>query len=166
MSATANDLNPNAGREFFGHPKGLSTLFMTEMWERFSYYGIRPLLILFMTTALMNGGFGFERPQASAIVGIYAASVYLASLPGGWLADRLFGLRRAIQYGAILITLGHLSIGLTSFFEAKTPFFVGLVLIVLGTGLLKPNISAIVGDLLHGYQPGRDLGSVLHRTPR
>src|SRR3954462_11377164 len=130
---------------FFGHPRGLSTLFMTEMWERFSYYGIRPLLILFMTTSLMNGGFGFERPQASAIVGIYAASVYLASLPGGWVADRLFGLRRAIQIGAVLITLGHLSIGLTSFIGSKTPFFIGLVLIVLGTGLLKPNISAIVG---------------------
>src|SRR3954447_24538253 len=107
--------DPAASRGFFGHPWGLSTLFMTEMWERFSYYGIRPLLILFMTTAVLGGGFGFERPQASAIVGIYAASVYLASLPGGWIADRWFGLRRAIQIGAVLITLGHLSIGLTSF---------------------------------------------------
>src|SRR5436853_1502444 len=119
MSTTVND---REGREFFGHPKGLSTLFMTEMWERFSYYGIRPLLILFMTTAVMNGGFGFERPQASAIVGIYASSVYLSSLPGGWIADRLFGLRRAIQYGAVLIMLGHLSIGLTSFLGTQTPF--------------------------------------------
>jgi POT family proton-dependent oligopeptide transporter len=128
------------------------------MWERFSYYGIRPLLILFMTTALLNGGFGFDRPQASAIVGIYAASVYLASLPGGWIADRLFGLRRSIQYGAVLITLGHLSIGLTSFFERQTPFFIGLVLIVLGTGLLKPNISAIVGDLYPEGGARRDAG--------
>jgi POT family proton-dependent oligopeptide transporter len=95
MSSNANDLNPNAGREFFGHPKGLSTLFMTEMWERFSYYGIRPLLVLAMSTALLQGGFEwFTRPQASAIVGIYAASVYLASLPGGWVADRWLGLRR------------------------------------------------------------------------
>lgn len=150
--------NPTVSRGFFGHPIGLSTLFATEMWERFSFYGIRPLLILFMTTALMNGGFGFERPQASAIVGIYAASVYLASLPGGWLADRLFGLRRAIQIGAVLITLGHLSIGLTSFFEKQTPFFIGLVLIVLGTGLLKPNISAIVGDLYPEGGARRDAG--------
>jgi POT family proton-dependent oligopeptide transporter len=164
MSATVNDLNPTTGRQFFGHPKGLSTLFMTEMWERFSYYGIRPLLILFMTTALMSGGFGFERPQASAIVGIYAASVYLASLPGGWLADRLFGLRRAIQYGAILITLGHLSIGFTSLIGSKAPFFLGLVLIVLGTGLLKPNISAIVGDLYPEGGARRDAGFAIFYT--
>jgi len=158
MSAVIDDLNPKAGREFFGHPKGLSTLFMTEMWERFSYYGIRPLLVLFMTTALMNGGFGFERPQASAIVGIYAASVYLASLPGGWIADRLLGLRRAIQYGAVLITLGHLSIGLSGLAGGKVMFFVGLILIVLGTGLLKPNISAIVGDLYPEGGARRDAG--------
>lgn len=159
MSASEQTIqDPTASRGFFGHPVGLSTLFATEMWERFSYYGIRPLLILFMTTSLMNGGFGFERPQASAIVGIYAASVYLASLPGGWVADRLFGLRRAIQIGAVLITLGHLSIGLTSFFERQTPFFIGLILIVLGTGLLKPNISAIVGDLYPEGGARRDAG--------
>jgi POT family proton-dependent oligopeptide transporter len=99
-------------RTFFGHPVGLSTLFFTEMWERFSYYGIRPLLVLFMTAALAQGGFGFERTTASSIVGIYAACVYLASLPGGWIADRLLGLRRAIWYGGILIALGHLSIAL------------------------------------------------------
>src|SRR5437870_2915206 len=115
-------------RTFFGHPVGLSTLFATEMWERFSFYGIRPLLIIFMATAVMNGGFGFERPMASAIVGIYAASVYLASLPGGWIADRWFGLRRAIQIGAVLITCGHFSIGLTSFMGTRTPFFIGLIL--------------------------------------
>ncbi|MEO6655996.1 MAG: peptide MFS transporter [Pyrinomonadaceae bacterium] len=158
MSANASDLNPKAGREFFGHPKGLSTLFMTEMWERFSYYGIRPLLVLFMSAALMNGGFGFERPQAAAIVGIYAASVYLASLPGGWIADRLFGLRRSIQYGAFLITVGHLSIGLSSFAGGKLFFFIGLIFIVLGTGLLKPNISAIVGDLYPEGGARRDAG--------
>lgn len=158
MSANATDLNPKAGHEFFGHPKGLPTLFMTEMWERFSFYGIRPLLILFMTATLMAGGFGFERPKAAAIVGIYSASVYLSSLPGGWIADRLLGLRRAIMYGAVLITSGHLSIGLSGFFGGKILFFVGLILIVLGTGLLKPNISAIVGDLYPEGGERRDAG--------
>ena len=144
-------------RSFFGHPRGLATLFFTEMWERFSYYGIRPLLVLFMTAALTQGGFGFTRTTASAIVGIYASSVYLASLPGGWVADRWLGLRRAIWWGGVLIALGHLSIALSLVF-AQRAFFLGLVLIVMGTGLLKPNVSALVGDL---YTPGdvrRDAG--------
>lgn len=145
-------------RSFFGHPRGLSTLFFTEMWERFSYYGIRPLLVIFMSAALADGGFGIERPQASAIVGIYAASVYLFSLPGGWVADRLLGLRRAIMLGAVLISLGHISIGLSSFAHSRVPFFLGLVFIVLGTGLLKPNISAIVGDLYPEGGARRDAG--------
>lgn len=143
---------------FFGHPKGLMTLFATEMWERFSYYGIRPLLTLFMAAALLDGGFGFERSQATAIVGIYGASVYLFTLPGGWIADRWLGLRKAILYGAILISLGHISIGVSAFVEGKIAFFVGLILIVLGTGLLKPNISAIVGDLYPEGGSRRDAG--------
>ena len=141
-----------------GHPRGLSTLFMTEMWERFSYYGLRPLLVLFMSAALMEGGFGFERAQASAIVGIYGACVYLASLPGGWIADRLLGLRRAILYGAVCISAGHISIGLSAFAGGRITFFLGLILIVLGTGLLKPNISAIVGDLYPEGGARRDAG--------
>lgn len=148
-------------RSFFGHPKGLGLLFATEMWERFSYYGLRPLLVLFMAAALNEGGFGLERTQASAIVGIYAASVYLASLPGGWIADRWLGLRRAILIGAVLITGGHLAIGVSGFAGAgvgKSFFFMGLVLIVLGTGLLKPNISAIVGDLYPEGGARRDAG--------
>jgi proton-dependent oligopeptide transporter, POT family len=145
-------------RGFFGHPSGLSTLFFTEMWERFSYYGIRPLLVLFMSAAVLDGGFGIERSQASAIVGIYAASVYLASLPGGWVADRLLGLRRAIMLGAILISVGHISIGFSSFAHTKVPFFLGLIFIVMGTGLLKPNISAIVGDLYPEGGARRDAG--------
>lgn len=146
---------------FFGHPRGLGLLFMTEMWERFSYYGLRPLLVLFMAAALADGGFGFERTQASAIVGIYAACVYLASLPGGWIADRWLGLRRAILIGAMLITSGHLAIGVSGLAGAgigKSFFFLGLVLIVLGTGLLKPNISAIVGDLYPEGGARRDAG--------
>jgi proton-dependent oligopeptide transporter, POT family len=144
-------------RRFFGHPRGLATLSFTEMWERFSYYGIRPLLVLFMTAAITRGGFGFDRTTASAIVGIYAASVYLASLPGGWVADRWLGLQRAIWTGGVLIALGHLSIALSAVLSRPT-FFLGLALIVAGTGLLKPNISALVGDL---YAPGderRDAG--------
>src|SRR5215218_9307146 len=145
-------------RGFGGHPRGLPTLFFTEMWERFSYYGLRPLLVLFMSAALAQGGFGFSRDQASAIVGIYGFSVYLASLPGGWIADRLLGLQRAIFVGACLITAGHLSIGISGFAVSKVPFFLGLVLIVLGTGLLKPNISAIVGDLYPEGGARRDAG--------
>jgi POT family proton-dependent oligopeptide transporter len=127
------------------------------MWERFSFYGIRPLLVLFMTAAITSRGFGFDRQTASSIVGIYAASVYLASLPGGWIADRWLGLRRAIWHGGVLIALGHLSIGLSAIF-ARPAFFLGLVLIVLGTGLLKPNISAIVGDLYPEGGSRRDAG--------
>src|SRR5438105_12966447 len=144
-------------RRFFGQPRGLATLFFTEMWERFSFYGIRPLLVLFMTAALAQGGFGFDRQTASSIVGIYASSVYLSSLPGGWIADRWLGLRRAIWYGGIFIALGHLSIGLSAVF-AHRAFFLGLILIVVGTGLLKPNISAIVGDLYPGGGARRDAG--------
>jgi proton-dependent oligopeptide transporter, POT family len=144
-------------RSFFGHPRGLSTLFFTEMWERFSYYGIRPLLILFMTAALLDGGFDFDRQTAAAIVGIYAACVYLASLPGGWIADRWLGLQRSIWYGGVLIALGHLAIALSTLF-AHHAFFMGLILIVLGTGLLKPNISAIVGDLYPEGGSRRDAG--------
>ena len=157
--ATAADAPPHlTDRGFFGHPRGLATLFFTEMWERFSYYGLRPLLVLFMAAALMDGGFGFSRDQASAIVGIYGACVYLASLPGGWVADRLLGLRRAILYGAALISAGHISIGLSAFAGGKLFFFIGLILIVLGTGLLKPNISAIVGDLYPEGGERRDAG--------
>ena len=145
---------PLDDRAFFGHPRGLSTLFFTEMWERFSYYGIRPLLVLFMTAALLDGGFGFDRETASAIVGIYAFFVYVMSLPGGWIADRWLGLQRAIWYGGVLIALGHLAIALSAVFH-QASFFLGLILIVCGTGLLKPNISAIVGDLYPPNDPAR-----------
>jgi POT family proton-dependent oligopeptide transporter len=151
------EASPSEDRSFFGHPRGLSTLFFTEMWERFSYYGIRPLLVLYMSAALLDGGFGFERQTAASIVGIYAACVYLASLPGGWVADRWLGLRRSIWYGGVLIALGHLSIALSAVF-AHNAFFLGLIFIVMGTGLLKPNISAIVGDLYPEGGSRRDAG--------
>ena len=146
-------------RSFFGHPRGLSTLFFTEMWERMAYYGIRPLLVLFMIAAIDDGGFGFDRTTASSIVGIYAACVYLASLPGGWIADRLLGLRKAIWYGAILISAGQILVSASIFMDLGRPaFFMGLILIVFGTGLLKPNISAIVGDLYPEGGSRRDAG--------
>jgi POT family proton-dependent oligopeptide transporter len=161
VGATTTDTPPveaiTADRGFFGQPRGLSTLFFTEMWERFSFYGIRPLLVLFMTAALASGGFAFDRRTASAIVGIYAASVYLSSLPGGWIADRWLGLRRAVWWGGVFIAAGHLAIGLSAIF-AQQVFFLGLVLIVIGTGLLKPNISAMVGDLYPEGGARRDQG--------
>jgi POT family proton-dependent oligopeptide transporter len=144
-------------KRFFGHPRGLSTLFATEMWERFSFYAIRPMLVLFMTTALASGGFGFDNVTASSILGIYAASVYLTSLPGGWIADRWLGLRSAVWYGGVLIALGHLAVALSGML-GRPMFFVGLILIVCGTGLLKPNISAMVGDLYPEKGARRDAG--------
>ena len=128
--------NTPGGRTFFGHPYPLSGLFLSEMWERFSFYGIRPLLILFMAATVFDGGMGLPREQASAIVGIFAGSMYLAALPGGWLADNWLGQQRAVWYGSILIALGHLSIALSAFF-GNDLFFIGLAFIVLGTGLFK-----------------------------
>jgi POT family proton-dependent oligopeptide transporter len=130
-------------RAFFGHPRGLSTLFFAEMWERFSYYGMRGFLILYMTAAISKGGMGLNVATAGAIYGTYTSLVYLMSLPGGWIADRLIGQRRAVLYGGILIALGHYSLAV----PAAGFFYLGLMLVVLGTGLLKPNISAIVGQL-------------------
>jgi POT family proton-dependent oligopeptide transporter len=137
-----------------GHPLGLSTLFFTEMWERFSYYGMRAILLLFMVATPAAGGLGFDTQKAAGIYGLYTGSVYLACIPGGWIADRLLGLRHAVLAGGILIALGHYSLAV----QALPTFFIGLLLIVAGTGLLKPNISSIVGQL---YAPGdrrRDAG--------
>ena len=151
----AGSMTSDATQEqWFGHPRGLSTLFFTEMWERFSYYGMRGLLVLFLTNAIATGGFGMNDQTAAAIYGLYTASVYLLALPGGWIADRLIGQRKAVLYGGILIAAGHFSMALG--FVAS--FYAGLVLIVLGTGLLKPNVSAIVGDLYQGKDANRDGG--------
>jgi POT family proton-dependent oligopeptide transporter len=164
VDAPPVDLTPyTQDRRFFGQPRGLATCFFTEMWERFSFYGIRPLLVLFMTAALTQGGFGFDRTTASSIVGIYASSVYLSSLPGGWIADRWLGLQRSIWWGGVFIALGHLSIALSAVF-AHRAFFLGLILIVIGTGLLKPNISAIVGDLYPEGGARRDAGFSMFYT--
>lgn len=128
---------------WFGHPRGLSTLFFTEMWERFSYYGMRAILVLAMVASVESGGMGLDDRSATAIYGLYTAGVYLLALPGGWVADRLLGLQGAVWYGGILIAAGHLTMAL----PIDQTFYVGMLLIVLGTGLLKPNISALVGQL-------------------
>lgn len=140
------------------HPPGLRTLFFTELWERFSYYGMRALLVLFMVEAVDDGGLGLTDATATAIYGLYTAAVYMVALPGGWIADRLLGARRAIWYGGIIIMLGHFTLAIPSLYA----FFSGLLLVTLGTGLLKPNISAVVGEL---YPPGdgrRDAGFTLY----
>jgi proton-dependent oligopeptide transporter, POT family len=129
---------------FFGHPRGLATLFFTEMWERFTYYGMRAVLVLFLVAAISNGGLGIDDKTATAIYGLYTAGVYLASLPGGWIADRLIGAQRAVLAGGVAITLGNALLALST---SPRGFYVGLVVIVLGVGLLKPNVSAIVADL-------------------
>ena len=149
-------LQPEA--TWIGHPRGLLTLFMTEMWERFSYYGMRALLVLFMVAAIQEGGMGLTDQTATAIYGLYTAAVYLLSLPGGWMADRLLGAQRAIWYGGIVIMSGHFTLAI----PGVTTFFLGLVLIALGTGLLKPNISAVVGELYPPGDPRRDGGFTIY----
>src|SRR5579871_1947097 len=145
---------PASDSRFFGHPRGLATLFFTEMWERYSYYGMRAILILFMVTPTSHGGLGFATATAGIIYGLYTSMVYLLSVPGGWVADRIFGQRRAVLYGGILIILGQFSLGVP-----KLPFFyLGLALLVAGTGLLKPNISTIVGQLYASGDVRRDAG--------
>ncbi|MEO7774365.1 MAG: peptide MFS transporter [Steroidobacteraceae bacterium] len=133
-----------AQRGFFGHPRALSTLFFTEMWERLSYYGMRALLVLFLVDSVNEGGFGLDDRTATAIYGLYTAGVYLAGLPGGWIADRLLGSQTAVLIGGLVIALGHVLLGLSG---TPAVFYFGLLVIVLGTGLLKPNISALVGTL-------------------
>ena len=113
------------------------------MWERMSYYGMRGILVLFMTASIVDGGLNFTNASASAIYGIYAASVYLATLPGGWIGDNILGQQKTILYGGIIIMFGHLSLAIPNI----NSFYIGLILVVFGTGLLKPNISAIVGEL-------------------
>ncbi len=139
---------------FFGHPRGLSVLFFTEMWERFSYYGMRALLLLYMTAPLAAGGLGFDAAQGGAVYGLYTSMVYMAALPGGWIADRLIGQRRAVLYGGIIIASGHFSMA----FPSMVTFYLGLVLIVIGTGLLKGNVSVIVGQLYTAEDQRRDAG--------
>jgi proton-dependent oligopeptide transporter, POT family len=154
MTATTDEAPPQ-GRQIFGHPRGLYTLFFTEMWERFTYYGMRALLVLFLVDAVATGGFGLDDKTATAIYGLYTAAVYLVALPGGWIADRLLGAQQAVWWGGILIMVGNALLGI-----APTPaaFYCGLVVIILGVGLLKPNVSAIVASLYPEGGGRRDAG--------
>src|SRR6478609_7814801 len=139
---------------FFGHPRGLATLFFTEMWERFSYYGMRAILILFMVDKIEKGRLGWTDQKAGAVYGLYTAMVYLMCLGGGWIADRITGQRRAVLIGGIFIAAGEFGL----FIPSDTSFYLGLVLLMFGTGLLKGNVSTIVGQLYPKGDPRRDAG--------
>src|SRR5215831_826191 len=137
-----------------GHPRGISTLFFTEMWERFSYYGMRAFLILYMTAAVAQGGLGFPDARAASIYGNYTGGVYATAIFGGLIADRWLGQYNSVLLGGIIIALGHFSLA----FKALPFFYLGLVLIVAGTGLLKPNVSTLVGALYEDGDERRDAG--------
>ncbi|GAB7033114.1 oligopeptide:H+ symporter [Streptomyces sp. NPDC021749] len=145
----------NGGKTFFGHPRGLATLFMTEMWERFSFYGMKALLPLYL---IAPGGMHMQATTATAIYSVYMAMVYLLAMPGGWMADRFWGPRKTVAIGALVVIAGHITLALPT----PVTFFAGLVLVALGSGLLKANISTMVGHLYDGPQdPRRDGGFTL-----
>ncbi len=148
-----------AQRTFFGHPAGLATLFFLEMWERLSFYGMRALLVLFLVHSVAQGGFGLDVRTAAAIYGLYVGGTYIACLPGGWIGDRLLGSQRAVLIGGIIITCGHVLLG---FAPSSAVFFLGLLVIVIGTGLLKPNASAIVAQLYSGGGAPLDAGFTIY----
>lgn len=140
---------------FFGHPKGLFTLFFTEFWERFSYYGMRAILLYYMYYQVTQGGLGMEESSALAIMSIYGSLVYMSSIIGGWLADRIFGTSKAVFYGGILIMIGHILLAVPG---NVTMFFMSMVSIVIGTGMLKPNVSSVVGEIYSEHDTRRDAG--------
>lgn len=145
---------PPRNRGFFGHPLGLMTLFTTELWERFSYYGMRAILLYYLTDAVANGGLGIGETTGLAVVSIYGTSVYLLAVVGGWLADRVLGARRSTLYGGIVIASGHVCLSM----PGAATSYLGIVLVALGTGLLKPNVSSMVGELYSREDPRRDSG--------
>jgi len=149
-----SDVAAASEKEWFGHPRGLATLFFTEMWERFSYYGMRALLILYMVGSVQQPGLGFGEKRAASIYGAYTMLVYLMGIPGGFIADRWLGHYRAVLIGGIIIACGHFSMAV----PGLPFFFTGLGLIVIGTGLLKPNVSTIVGTLYSKEDTRRDAG--------
>ena len=156
MTTAAHDERPagelSGDRAFFGHPRGLMTLFTTELWERFSYYGMRAILLYYLTDAVRDGGLGIGETTGLALVSIYGTSVYLLSVVGGWLADRVVGARRAVLLGGVIIAAGHVSLAL----PAAALSYLGIALVALGTGLLKPNVSSMVGELYARGDERRD----------
>ncbi|QAY63159.1 MFS transporter [Xylanimonas allomyrinae] len=138
-------------RRFFGHPLALFTLFGTELWERFSYYGMRAILVFYITDTLANGGLGFGKTQGEAIVSIYGTGVYLLSVVGGWFADRVIGAYRATFLGGVIIASGHVALAI----PASGFSWLGICLVALGTGFLKPNVSSMVGELYERQDPRR-----------
>ncbi|HLJ75641.1 MAG TPA: peptide MFS transporter, partial [Thermoanaerobaculia bacterium] len=149
-----SEVTAAAEKQWFGHPRGLATCFLTEMWERFSYYGMRALLILYMVGSTQRPGLGFGEKNAAQIYGIYTMMVYLMGVPGGFVADRWLGHKRAVLVGGIIIALGHFSMAI----QGLPFFYAGLGLIIIGTGLLKPNVSTIVGSLYAPDDTRRDAG--------
>jgi POT family proton-dependent oligopeptide transporter len=143
-----------AEKQWFGHPRGLATCFFTEMWERFSYYGMRALLLLYMVAPIEKGGLGFATEKGASIYGWYTMGVYAMSIPGGWIADKFLGLYRSVLLGGIIIAAGHFMMA----YPSIQTFYLGLILIVCGTGLLKPNVSGIVGTLYSKEDVRRDAG--------
>ncbi|MFD1433112.1 peptide MFS transporter [Lacticaseibacillus yichunensis] len=148
-------MSKQSPKKFMGHPRGLLTLSLTEFWERFSYYGMRTILIYYIYYAVSEGGLGFDKPTALSIMSIYGSLVYLASTIGGFVSDRLLGPRKTVFWGGVLIMFGHIVLALPL---AATGLFVSIALIVLGTGLLKPNVSEMVGDLYAPEDIRRDSG--------
>ena len=143
-------------KEIFGHPTGLYVLFFTEMWERFSYYGMRAILVLYLVAATNDGnaGLGWTNVEALALYGWYTMFVYVASIPGGWIADKFLGQKKSVLYGGILLVAGHSILAV----EEMWAFYTGLGLIIGGVGLLKPNISTMVGGLYKQGDIRRDEG--------
>ncbi|MEU2660241.1 oligopeptide:H+ symporter [Streptomyces sp. NPDC007325] len=157
-SLTKDSPSPAHEKTFLGHPVGLATLFMTEMWERFSYYGMRALLVLYLVsggvdaaTGSQGGGLGYTAATATAIYSVYVAMVYLMALPGGWFGDRVWGARKTVAIAGTVIMLGHVSLAL----PGQIAFFAGLALVAIGSGLLKANISTMVGHLYQGMDDSR-----------
>lgn len=150
MSPRAKDKD----RAFFGHPIGLMTLFTTELWERFSYYGMRAILFYFLTDTYLNGGLAIDAPTGKAVVATYSSSVFLTSVIGGWISDRLFGPRKAALYGAIVIIMGHICLAL----PATGTAYLGIMFVAVGSGIFKPNPTVMLGELYTKDDPRRDSG--------
>lgn len=154
MSTAATPPSAPTERTFLGHPRGLATLFNIELWERFSYYGMRAILLYYIVDTAANGGLGLDQPLGEAVVATYGAAVYLLSVVGGWLADRVIGAQRSVFVGGVVIMAGHVSLAIPS----STTSWLGIGLVALGTGLLKPNVSTMVGHLYGERDPRKDSG--------